>query len=295
VKKRSWVTVIILLAVSYYVIHSWFIGGVIQVPKTDLFLVQYNDLDKVKTWDQLKSEHPSVDPAKAGLGSTTIATGVSLTVRPWSAWDELLYPKSVVPISVTVSVESATQYLQSPTLLVLLLDENDKIRGKLFTAALMPEPMDGPISAEVRFWFRVPADMIERRYAIVAELFGLMQYKPNLSLPSGPGMTLLGYQYQQIDNIYGLLPAWPEHPTLRAYARSESRLAPSTSISFSSMLSDISLISVVLPALTGILVAFRRRGANFVRRNPELSAVLNYVSVSVVFFLLLVLALVLLK
>lgn len=82
-KKKTWIVTIVLLMVLYLGLNQWITNGMLQVPNTEIFLSNYNDLDKAKTWDQLRSEYPSLDPSKALWSNMAGGQNqISMTIEP---------------------------------------------------------------------------------------------------------------------------------------------------------------------------------------------------------------------
>ena len=142
--------------------------------------------------------------------------------------------------------------------------------------------------------------MVERQYGVVAELFGKMVWKPAIQ---GNIMSNIPDQMFVVDNVYGVLPAWDysgSHGaatfyTLQDYSRADSRVAPPSTFSFRNMVSDISIVSGLIPTLIGALVAFRKQLATFIKRNPEVASGIVYILLSLILFSALIVALVLFR
>jgi hypothetical protein len=302
-KKMTWGVTITLLVILYLGLNHWITNGILQVPDTEIFLSNYNDLDKTKTWDQLRGENPSLDPSRAPWSKMAGAPKpTSMTIEPVNEWEEFAYPKTVVAVHLNITIgSSTTYYLRAPTLLVLILDENGEIRGKLCTSAPSPESSDSRQSFEIRFWFRLPQGMVERQYGIVAELFGKTDWKPAFQ---GDRMNIISDQLFVVDDVYGVLPAWDYsashsyysvYYTLLDYARDDIRVAPPSTFSFRNMVGDISIVSAFIPTLLGALVVFRKQLATFIKRNPEVASGIVYILLSLILFSALIVAFVLFR
>ena len=227
---------------------------------------------------------------------------VTLTAEPVDKWEEFEYPKTIVALHLRITVESSLKNLRAPTLLILVLDESDRIRGKLYTPAPSPEPSESQQSFAVRFWFRLPLNMVERQYRVVAELFGKMEDKP-MSPSAYFGMMETGAQFD-LDRVYGALPAWSYSTnyapgaavyTLLDYQRDDSRVAPPSTFSFRNMVGDISNVSALIPSLLGAVFVFRKRLASLVEYSPELASGVVYILLSLVLFLAMIVACVVLR
>lgn len=291
-RMRSWAIVIILLVVSYAAIDSWLISGPLQVPKTDIFLSNYDNFENLKTWDQLRTEHKSLDPSLV----PTTSPFVALNILPVDMLEELEYPKTVVALHFEFTLQSGTPYISSPTLLILVLDGNNRIRGKLFTPIAIPEPQQA--QAQVfgdRFWFTLPKDMVEGRYEVVAEWFGAPP-NPYQYYPGVPAMD----QMVDSDNVYGALPAWQYEGSIATryalldFARDDNRIAPPSTFSWRNMLGDVSLISALIPAVGATFYALRKRLGDSLQ-NPDLSLGIGYLILSLVLFVILIADLVLFR
>ncbi len=302
-RRLTWAFTLAVLVISYVGLNYSLTNGILQVSSDEIFLSNYDDLDKVKTWDQLRTDHPSLDPSRApGSGMQYPTKPATLTAEPLDKWEEFKYPKTIVALHLRITVESSPMNLRAPALLILVLDESDRIRGKLYTAAPSPEPSETQQSYAVRFWFRLPSDMVERQYRVVAELFGKMEDK-SASQSAYSGMMETGAWFE-LDRVYGTLPAW-SYPsnyaigasvyTLLAYQRDDSRVAPPSTFSFRNMVGDISIVSALIPSLLGAVFVFRKRLTSLLKQSPELASGLVYILLSLALFLAMIAASVVLR
>lgn len=301
-KKLPSAFVIAVFFLSLWGLNSWLVAGLWQAPENAIFISNYDNLDKAKTWDQLKGQFPSLDPSRVWGGASQNSKQITLSIEPVDRWDEFFYPKTVIMVRVQIVVEKGIRELRIPTLLILVLDENDRVRGKLYTPAPSPEPSDDRQAYRVEFWFRLPQNMIERRYSIAAELFG----KPGLKTTTSgyTGLTEVTTQYYQLDATYGMIPAWDysryystdaAYYTLLDYARDDNRIAPPSTLNFRSVLADSTLAATLISSvLTGTLL-LRKRIVSFAKSSPELTIGIGYVALSVILFVILIAAFVLLR
>ena len=290
--------VIIFLALLYYQTNSWLIAGPLPIPDTDIRLSNYNDPDRWKTWDELKNEHLSLDPSKAHWSqSEFVQKQTTLRILPVDWWDELLHTKTGIAIHLEFRMDTENRYLESPSILVLVLDENGEIRGKLYTSIPRPELSENSRNCTIRFWFDLPQDMLEKRYAIVAELFGKMQSRFGYSPYGGP-TDITGERFIA-DSVYGLLPYWDTtasyssdaaYYTMLNYAREDNRVAPPSSFSLRNMLDDISLVSAFIPALLTGLLVIRKRLVTYAKANPDICWAMSFLFLSLILFVLMVLS-----
>ena len=118
-KKLTWAVTIILLVILYLGLNQWITNGILHVPDTEIYLSNYNDLDKTKTWDQLRGEYSSLDPSRALWSNIAGAPNQnSMTIQPVNKWEEFEYPKTVVAVNLDITIRSSTTYyLRVPTLL----------------------------------------------------------------------------------------------------------------------------------------------------------------------------------
>jgi hypothetical protein len=306
-KKLAWVLTITVLVVFYVGGYYWITNGILQVRSGDIFLSNYDDLDKVKTWDQLRSEHLSLDPSKASWSQMPeTSKPVTLTIEAVNKWEEFEYPKTIVAIHLNITIQSSTAhgYLRVPTLLILVLDEKDDIRGKLYTSVPSLEPSNSQQSYGMRLWFRLPQDMTERRYGIVALLFGEMDWSPTIATIQGVRMSTINGQYFDVDQVYGVLPAWDysasysptsSYYALLDYAKDYNRVAPPSTFSFGNMISTVSIASALIPSLLGAVVVFRNRLRDLKKSNPDLTSGIVYILLCLALFSAMIVALVLLR
>lgn len=292
------VIVIVFLALLYYQTSSWLISGPLPIPDTDIRLSSYNNPDKWKTWDDLRKEYPSLEPSKTDWGQGISASKqATLRILPVDWWDELLHTKTAIAIHLEFKVDTDNRYLESPSVLVLVLDENGEIRGKLYTPIPRPELSMNSQNCTMRFWFDLPQDMLEKRYAVVAEFFGKMQSRFSYSPYGGP-TDITGERFI-VDSLYGFLPFWDttaSHSsdaafyTMLDYAREDNRVAPPSSISLRNMLDDMSLVSAFIPALLTGLLVIRKRLVNYAKANPDILWAMSFLFLSLILFLLMVLS-----
>jgi hypothetical protein len=146
--------------------------------------------------------------------------------------------------------------------------------------------------------------MRERRYRIVALLFGEMDWNPTIPTIQGVRMSTINGQLFDVDQVYGVVPAWDysasysptsSYYALLDYAKDDNRVAPPSTFSFSNMISTVSIVSALIPSLLGAVVVFGNRVRDFMKSNPDLASGIVYVLLSLALFSAMIVALVLFR
>jgi hypothetical protein len=203
---------LVVLVIGWFVIGGVLYLGITGVPSNATYLANYNNLDTIKVWDNFKTTQPQLDPSLLVSNPLLALSGVSVNVSAMSATEEILQPKTVVPLHVSVSTVLSNSYsLKLPSLVIFLLDQNDRIRGKVYTQQSSPDFfIAGQNQTDYTFWFKVPSDMQNQPIRIIVELFGIVDYSSSIN-------------YQNIysnvnDAVYGSFPQW-QYPLSGSYFR----------------------------------------------------------------------------
>lgn len=266
--KRTVLIWIGLTAILVLVVGVILYNGIIGVPSSATFLQNYS-LDSSKTWDSLKSEHPELD---SNLLSTPFLPTPTVWVNISGAGllDEIVRPKSVVTFQVILranSLDKSSLKLQS--LLVLVLDQNGRIRGKIYIQQASPDFfLGGNNETDYAFWFNVPSDMQDQRYSVIVELFGIVDTSDSINYQQ------LGQQSLYLtsnDNVYGTLPSWnyqnrySSYFAFQSYSRTEMH-TPQT-YSFISLASYSWTLAGALSTLFTFMIWVKDRSADWRKRN----------------------------
>jgi hypothetical protein len=229
---KRYAVVLVICLILFYGLQVWLTGGILKIPPAARFLRKFDNLEQVKTWSSFKEEHRGLDPITwvDPTRPSNILPEVSLDVNLPSFWEQLLYPTDVAVFHVLARTSSADGELQFPSTLILVLDENEHIRGKLYVQFLTRDYSITQTGTVLEFWFRFPPDMRDRPYHLVVEQFG--SYILEGSIQTGSSYP---QQFLTSDRLYGQIPfvnptSLGENPfRFYALARTLGR-APSTSL-----------------------------------------------------------------
>jgi hypothetical protein len=256
-------TVILVLVVGVILYN-----GIIGVPSSATFLQNYS-LDSSKTWDSVKSEHPGLDP---NLLSTPFLPGsaVWVNISGTGLLDEIMRPKSVVTFQVVLKanfLDKSSLKLQS--LLVLVLDQNGRIRGKMYIQQASPDFfLGGNNETDYAFWFNVPSDMQDQRYSVIVELFGIVDASNSINYQQ---LGQQSFYLTSNDNVYGTLPSWNYQDRYSSYfafqSYSRTEMHTSQTYSFISLASYSWTLAGALSTLFTVIIWVKDRSADWRKRN----------------------------
>ena len=237
--------------------------GIVRVPSTATYLVNFNNLETVMDWNDFKKAEPQLDPTLIAAPFLSSGVLVNLSAMNWE--DELLQPKTVISFHVSINTGLQTQYsLKLSSLVLLLLDQNDRIRGKLYTQQSSPDFfIFGSNKTDYTFWFEVPSDMQNQQISIIVELFGIVDYSTSIN-------------YQELltnanDAIYGSLPPYQNRPLSGDYfrIRSYDRIYAHTSVvySFFSLASYSLTLAGLISTVLSIPIWLKEKSKDWSKRN----------------------------
>lgn len=288
-----WGLLFILLVVVVGVILY---RGPVAVPFSATYLTNFNNLDLVKRWDDFKTDQPSLDPT---IPSSPYfpSYGVSVNISETGLMEEIAHPKTVVSFHVSVRAEFLDKsILKLQSLLVLALDQNEKVRGKLYIQEFSHDSfLNGKNETDYTFWLRVPDDMQNQKYTIIAELFGVIDTSQSINYQR---LAEDSYYLERDYGIYGNIPSWnyqnPNTAYFRflAYDRADSH-APAVYSVLSLATYSLSLAGVIsalitlLIGLTDILIGVKDRSKEFWKKNKL------YVMLCIIFLILFIVILLL--
>lgn len=237
-------------------------AGLVSLPSGAIFVKNFDDLESVKSWNQFKQDNDRLDPENT-------LNRIPMNVYFNSLLDELLYPKSVTAIHVKIDMKSLSSKntLQKPSFLVIILDQNERIRGKLYTRYESRDyTLKGTI-AEYVFWFNFPTDIQGEKYSVIVELFGIHKYEE--SLRWGSGAVYSNEVNFMSDDTYGQLPSTGFDLSFLAYYRHETKIAPPSSIinPWSLAFQASALISTSIGVF---LIRFWKELKNYHLQHPDL-------------------------
>ena len=285
--KRYFVILVIAL-VALSLTNYFLYFGLVRVPSSATYLENFDNMASVKKWDSFKEEYLSLDPNRVE------SRGVSVAVNAMDWLEELVHPKGVVAVHVNVQVSLGKNYLKYPSILILILDQKDNIRGKLYIQYGSEDSfLSGEEQREYVFFFKVSSDMQGEKYTAIVEVFGKIDYDKETNY-----MELTNTIYRDHDVVYGLVPKWHYEGinSLRsieffAYDIKDFRTPPSL---FEYMVNVPSLSFVVAGLLSTsfvLIILARNRLKKFVgEKIPNLKI---YVGFAVLFFFFFILLLIL--
>lgn len=266
--KRG-LTILVMCLLLFWGLHTWLTNGIIGIPTSARFLRNFDDLEQVKTWTQFKEKNKNLDPSISfdRTRPSNIGSDIVLSVDVSSILEELLYPKDVAVFHVSARASRTQEEWQYPSTLILVLDQNERIRGKLFVQFLSKDCSITQTNSMLEFWFRFPHDMRGEPYSVVIEQFGVY------GVESGTGSSF-PQQFEAYDSLYGQIPYWnPNDSTERpfrflAYARTSGR-SPSTSI-FDWLDLAVKASAFSSSAIVGFLVRFSKELWEYHNKHKEL-------------------------
>jgi len=288
-----------IFVIMFFLINTISVHGVYPVLKSAIFIANYDNLEKVMTWNEFKTEHKRLNPELSEFRPETVWANVSFN----SQLDELLYPKSLTAIHISIR-NNGKGSIAIPSILVLVLDQNERIRGKIYSEENSKDHILEPEEEAVRtFWFRFPANMQEATYSVIVEFFGKVHEESRQYGGLSSSQT-----WEEYDEVYGQIPYWNPsgggydwfHPL--AYNRAETK-SPPTSISWNNILSSAWTASTVLSSVISLLVALfstsrfaiRLRLRILVEQHPEVKVAVIFFSISLLLFVVFILFIVMFR
>lgn len=124
-------------------------------------------------------------------------------------WDKVLYPKDLFVLRVSIK-NSGSNTLWYPSILILIIDSSDLVRGKHFIQLWSADDSIKPgVSKEYILYFHVPDDMKAQNFFAEAVLYGKIEY-------SCPQITMYNQLLMLENKIYGTIPEDPNRNWLLA-------------------------------------------------------------------------------
>jgi hypothetical protein len=260
---------VVLFVVSVFIVGIVLYQGLVSVPFSAIYLTNFDNPDLVKSWDAFKTDQPALNPT--ALSSPYFPNyGVKVNISETGLLDEIVHPKTIVSFHVSVKTEfldKSTLKLQS--LLVLVLDGNEKVRGKLYTQQSSPDLfLIGNNETDYTFWFRVPPNMQNQKYTIVVELFGVVDTSESINYQR---ISEDAYLFDQNYGIYGRVPSWSYSNQNSAYFRllAYDRIDSQTPAVYSiwSLAGYTWTLATASSVLITLLIGLRNRSKEFWKKN----------------------------
>jgi hypothetical protein len=241
----------------------------VSVPFSATYLTNFDNPDLIKSWDAFKTDQPALNP-------TTLSSPyfphyeVKVNISETGLLDEIVHPKTIVCFHVSVKTEFLDKsILKLQSLLVLALDGNEKVRGKLYMQQSSPDLfLSGNNETDYTFWFGVPPNMQNQKYTIVVELFGVVDTSESINYQRiSEDASLFDQNY----GIYGRVPSWrysnqnSAYFRLLAYDRIDSQTP--TVYSIWSLAGYTWTLATASSVLITLLIGLRNRSKEFWKKN----------------------------
>jgi hypothetical protein len=267
---------VILLVVSFLYGELFYNGFFFGVPSAVTYVEPYSNLAS-KAWDEFITNHTQLDPK-----NLQSMHGVWLTVSDVNWKESATRPHDYFSFDVSYGTNFevypqtySTGTLQQPSLLIFILDQNDRIRGKLYSIQSSADfIMSGDNETDATFWFKIPSDMQNQQITIIAELFGVYTTNPNNNYNSYSGEYTHFPYIDSYDDVYGNIPASQSTYLPQGYVSPQflatSNFAthtPSLVPSIWEMIGYASFFALVLTALSSVLVLVRNKSGEWWNRN----------------------------
>lgn len=184
--RRLRVYLILVVVSAIAIFFSYFVSyrGFVSVPNNAFLLQNFDDLDKAKSWNDLKEEHTSLEPTQFLSSSISVER---------TKYDVMLYPKTV--LMVKVKIETQSSVVSFPSIMVVVLDPNEKVRGKAFLVFSSEDAsIEKPDEVEYQFYYDIGEYLQGQRLGVIVQLWGSTSYQS--SLPNN----------WESDEIYGDVP-----------------------------------------------------------------------------------------
>jgi hypothetical protein len=198
----AWLVIfVVLIFVMNVVVYSGFFIG---TPSSATFLNNFDDFERVRTWSNFKTTYPALDPQ-------TLRTNynVMINVTNMNVIEEFTRPKDFLLFHVKIKTSFEWMWLKLPSILVLFLDQNERIRGKLYVQQTSEDYfLTGQNETEYTFWYRIPSNMRGQNYRIVVELFGVIDSTRSIDYSRIKPLGLKPQPFSEHDDYYGNLPSW---------------------------------------------------------------------------------------
>jgi hypothetical protein len=198
-----WIAIfLVLVFIANVVVYSGFFVG---VPSSATSLNNYDNFEKGSTWSNFKTAYPALDPQNMIYGNY----GVTISVTGMNALEDFTRPKDFLLFHVEINAYQQGYWLKLPSVLVLLLDQTDRIRGKLYVQQGSGDFFLTAFGkAEYTFWYHIPSDMRGQNFRIVVELFGVMDNTQSVDYSKIQSTQVNPQPFSVVDGYYGNLPSW---------------------------------------------------------------------------------------
>jgi hypothetical protein len=265
VLKGIIVFVAIFLGLTFLFGWVFYNGFFFGIPSSATYLTNFNNLDRTVTWDTFKANHTQIDPKLVQPSSSVLYQDVWVkvsgesTVRPHNYFSfHVSYGTNFMVNQQYYPYSKAT--LKQPSLLIFLLDQSDRIRGKLYTIQGSSDfSMNGNNATDNTFWFKIPDDMQNQPISIVVEVFGIEVQNSNNGYYYNYGTNNHDAYSDTVDDVYGSIPSPQSNYLQQGYvnmnflAYDRVQMHTPTSVSILDLAGYSELIAT---AITGVFAVF---------------------------------------
>lgn len=186
-------------------------NGFAKIPSSAIYLNNFDDFYAVKTWTAFKTDYPALDPQLISQFPYQ-RNDINITVNTMDWWEEFTHPKNVLALHVRIKVNLGKLWLKLPSVLILLLDQTDRIRGKLYVQYSSEDFfLNGNNETEFTFWLKIPQNMQGQNYRAIVELFGIVDSSKSVnyqSIYTPDTFHGIVQPFMENDDVYGTLPSW---------------------------------------------------------------------------------------
>lgn len=183
-----YITLVLVCAIGIFSSYYLSYRGFVSVPNNAFLLQNFDDLDQVKRWDDLKAVHDSLEPIQSPFNK------VNITVQR-TKYEAMLYPKTV--LMVKVKILSEYNDVVFPSIMIIVLDPNERVRGKAFIVFSTEDTLiEKSTEVEYQFYYNIGSYLQGQKLEVIVQLWGSIAQIS--SLPDG---------YKVSDTVYGDLPS----------------------------------------------------------------------------------------
>jgi len=288
----AWLIIFIVLTlVMNVVVYSGFFIG---IPSSATSLNNFDDFERVSTWNDFKTTYPALDPQILPTNNN-----IMINVTNMNIVEEFTRPKDFLLFHVKIKTTIGRMWLKLPSILVLLLDQNERIRGKLYVQQTSEDFfLTGQNETEYTFWFRIPSNMRGQNYRIVLDLFGVVDNAQSVDYSRIKPLWVKPQPFSEHDEYYGSLPSWyykddsmtNEYRYLNFLAFNDFQATIPEFISIYGLALYAWTITGIIATFSAFLVIAREKIKSYWKRNKLIVAfAILFVVLLEIFFIILVL------
>jgi hypothetical protein len=274
------------------VVYSGFFVG---IPSSVTSLNNLDDFEKVSTWSNFKTIYPALDPQNTIQGNY----GVTINVTGMNTFEEFTRPKDFLLFHVEIRTNLERMWLKLPSVLVLLLDQNERIRGKSYVQQSSEDFfLTGLNETEYTFSYHIPSNMRGQNYRIVVELFGVVDNTQSIDYSRIKPLGVKPQPFSEHDDYYGNLPSWyyksdsitSEYRYLTFLMSNDFQATMPEYISIYGLASYAWIITGIIATFSAFIVLARQKIKSYWERNKfVVSFAILFLIFLIIFFIIVVL------